>query len=208
MSNTTASPRASACAAGPLAHHRPDDRGPDRCHLRRRLLGLVHGVHHPEHAVATCSSGPASVCSAAPWLIAGVVAGLVVRRPGAAFFAEVLAAVVEALSATSGAGPPRSPAACRVSASRSRWRSSCTGASAGRGAPSAGALAALFEFLYEWNAYWQGTTLGFKIVRSCSWRPARSSPGSAAGCWSARSPRPGAIDALPAGREAAARQRA
>ena len=42
-----------------------------------------------------------------PWLIAGVVAGLVVRRPGAALFAELLAAAVEAIArSTSGAGSP------------------------------------------------------------------------------------------------------
>jgi energy-coupling factor transport system substrate-specific component len=32
-----------------------------------------------------------------PWLFAGVLAGLVVRRPGAAIYAEVVAAVIEAL---------------------------------------------------------------------------------------------------------------
>ncbi len=87
--------RSSRPTTGPVAHHRPDDDGPDRRHLRRRLLGLdpaytalTHAAHRLLGAVIGLLGGP--------WLIAGVVAGLVVRRPGAAFFAEILAAAVSA----------------------------------------------------------------------------------------------------------------
>ena len=41
------------------------------------------------------------------WLLGGTVGGLVIRKPGAALFVEVLAAVV---SATSGASAPSTPA--------------------------------------------------------------------------------------------------
>jgi energy-coupling factor transport system substrate-specific component len=139
-----------------------------------------------------------------PWLIAGVVAGLVVRRPGAALFAELLAAAVEALLGNEWG-----------------WVTLISGTLQGLGVELAlaiflyrrfswpvamlgGALAAAFEFLYEWHAYWQGTTatfklsyLGFFVLSGAvvaglgGWALTRALAAS------------GAIDALPAGREAA-----
>lgn len=41
-------------------------------------------------------AGPLSALIYGPWLLAGVVAGLLIRRPGAALFAEVVAAVISA----------------------------------------------------------------------------------------------------------------
>ncbi len=143
-----------------------------------------------------------------PWLLAGVVGGLVVRRPGAALFAELLAAAVEALLGNEWG-----------------WATVISGTLQGLGvevilaiflfrrftwpvAMLGGALAAVFEFLYEWHAYWQGTTANFKLgylgffVLSAAvvaglggWVLTRALAAS------------GAIDALPAGREAARDQR-
>lgn len=148
--------------------------------------------------------GPAIGLLGGPWLIAGVVGGLVVRRPGAALFAEVLAAAVEALIGNSWG-----------------WATLVSGGLQGLGveivlavflyrrfgwvvAALGGALAASLETFYEWFAYWQGTTVGFKlgywfffvlsgvvVAGLGGWALTRALAAS------------GAIDALPAGREAA-----
>ena len=70
------------------------------------LIGVVFGVAYwgwssaytaLVHAARQLHSARAVGLLGGPWLIAGVVAGLVVRRPGAALFAEMLAAAVAAL---------------------------------------------------------------------------------------------------------------
>ncbi len=48
------------------------------------------------------------------WLFAGVLTALVIRKPGAALYGELVAATVSAWSATSGASSPWSPAWYRV----------------------------------------------------------------------------------------------
>ncbi|MGI8434566.1 MAG: ECF transporter S component [Nocardioidaceae bacterium] len=107
--------------------------------------------------------GPLIGVLGGPWLIAGVVSGLVVRRPGAALFAEMLAAAVEALVGNEWG-----------------WATLISGGLQGVGvelvlaaflfrrfswpvAALCGAAAALCELAYEWHAYWQGTTTGFKL---------------------------------------------
>ncbi len=148
--------------------------------------------------------GPAKGLLGGPWLIAGVVAGLVVRRPGAAVLAETLAAAVSGIMGT-------------------QWGSSVllSGLLQGLGVELAlafflyrsfrvwvaalgGALAAAFETLYEWDIYWQAMSTTWKLgYLGCfvvsgvlvagvgGWAIARALAAS------------GAIDALPAGREAA-----
>ena len=66
-----------------------------------------------------------------PWFLAGVVGGLVVRRPGAALFCEVVAALVSMLPGTEwGATVLVSAASSRASAPSWRSRSSATRPSA------------------------------------------------------------------------------
>lgn len=144
-----------------------------------------------------------------PWLIAGVVAGLVVRRPGAALISELLAAIVEALLGNQWG-----------------WATLISGALQGLGVEVAlaifvwkrfgpavamlgGALAALFEFAYEWHAYWQGTSAGFKAGYAVLFMLSGALVAGLGGWALTRGlARSGAIDALPAGRDAAhARQR-
>src|SRR4051794_23415936 len=68
-------------------------------------IGIVFGVAYWGWSSAyTALSSPVSGFLGSsigllggPWLIAGVVGGFVVRKPGAALFAELLAAAVEAL---------------------------------------------------------------------------------------------------------------
>jgi energy-coupling factor transport system permease protein len=139
-----------------------------------------------------------------PWLMAGVVGGLVVRRPGAALIAELLAAIVEALLGNEWG-----------------WTTLVSGGLQGLGVELAlalflwkrfgppvamlgGALAALFEFGYEWHAYYQDTTSGFKVGYVVLFMLSGAIVAGLGGWLLTRAlARTGAIDALPAGRDAA-----
>lgn len=178
------------------------------------VIGVTFGVVYwgwdaAYEAVSTPLSslfGPSIGLVGGVWMIAGVIAGLVVRRPGAALFAELLAASVEALLGN-GWG----------------WTTTISGGLQGLGvevglaiflyrrfgwpqAALCGALAALFEFGYELNAYWQGYTLGFKIGYLILIMASGALIAGIGGWLLTRAlAATGAIDGLPAGREAAAR---
>jgi energy-coupling factor transport system substrate-specific component len=107
---------------------------------------------------------PASGLLGGPWLLAGVVAALVVRRPGAALLAELLAANVEYLignqwgasTLVSGTlqGLGVELALAVVVWRRFGWPVAALG----------GALAALLETVYEWYAYWVDWDWAYKIA--------------------------------------------
>ncbi len=176
------------------------------------FIGVVFGVAYWGWSAtyASISSPVASVFGAlqgflgGPWLIAGVVGGLVVRRPGAAVVAELLASTVEALLGNQWG-----------------WATLVSGTLQGIGVELAlllfafrrfgvvvamlgGALAALLEFGYEWHAYWQGTTTGFK-VGYCLLFMLSGAVVAGVGGWALTRAlaATGAIDALPGGRDAA-----
>jgi len=207
MSNTTTPKRSIGLATG---HWRTIDL------MATALIGVSFGVAYWGWSTAytTLSTpftgflGPFIGLLGGPWLIAGVVAGLVVRRPGAAFFAEVLAAAVSAsignewgmATVVSGAlqGLGVEIALAIFLYRRFTWPVAALG----------GILAALLEFLYEWNAYWQGTTLGFKLGYAAFFMLSGAVVAGIGGWFLVRAlAATGAIDALPAGREAAERQR-
>ena len=109
---------------------------------------------------------PLAALTGAPWLLAGVVGGLVIRRPGAALFCR-------------GARPPScrvligtqwgfatlvSRASCRASAPRSAFALLGYGAFGWPRRPLAGALAAPIEAVYEWFTYWTDWVWGYKIA--------------------------------------------
>jgi energy-coupling factor transport system permease protein len=180
--------------------------------LTAAVIGVVFGVAYwgwssgytaLETPIASLTGSARGLLNG-PWLIAGVVGGLVVRRPGAALIAEFLAAAVSALIGT-------------------QWGATVllSGLLQGLGVEFAlalfvfkvfnvyvaalgGALAAAFETLYEWDAYWGDlptdwklSYLGFFMVSGAlvagvgGWLITRALAIS------------GAIDALPAGREVA-----
>jgi len=142
-----------------------------------------------------------------PWLIAGVVGGLVIRKPGAALFAELIAAAVEALLGNEWG-----------------WATLISGSLQGLGVEVAlaiflfrrfgwpvamlgGALAALFEFGYEWHAYWQDVSTSFRVAYVLFFMLSGAVVAGLGGWALTRAlAATGAIDALPAGREAADRQ--
>ena len=180
--------------------------------LTAAVIGVVFGVAYwgwssgytALETPVSSLAGPAKGLLGGPWLIAGVVGGLVVRRPGAALIAEFLAAAVSGLIGT-------------------QWGATVllSGLLQGLGVEFAlglfvfkvfnvyvaalgGALAAAFETLYEWDAYWGGldtdwklSYLGFFMVSGAlvagvgGWLLTRALATS------------GALDALPAGREVA-----
>lgn len=136
------------------------------------FLGVALGVaywgwslaYEAPSKVISAGFPPLAGITAAPWLVAGVVGGLVVRRPGAAFLCELIAAVVEMLPG-------------------SQWGFSgvVSGVLQGLGAELAfallgysvfgilaavlaGALSAPLEAVYEWFTYWTDWTWGWKIT--------------------------------------------
>lgn len=96
---------------------------------------------------------PLSAIAAAPWLVAGIVGGLVVRRPGAALVTELIAATVELLLIsqwgllTIASGLFQGLGA-EIALALLAYRSFGP-----RAAMLAGALAGAFEGVYEWFVY-------------------------------------------------------
>ncbi len=208
MSNTTDAERTAGAAPGrsPAARWRSIDL------MSTAMIGVVFGVAYWGWSAAYSAFytpvagllGPSVGLLGGPWLIAGVVGGLVVRRPGAALFAELLAAAVEAMLGNEWG-----------------WATLVSGGLQGLGVELAlavflfrrfswpvavlgGALAASLEFLYEWHAYWQGTTVGFKLGYLGFFVLSGALVAGLGGWALTRAlAATGAVDALPAGREAA-----
>ncbi|MDX6308035.1 MAG: energy-coupling factor transport system permease protein [Nocardioidaceae bacterium] len=176
------------------------------------MIGVVLGVAYWGWSSAyntlltplTSLLGPSQGLLGGPWLMAGVVAGLVVRRPGAAFLAEILAAVVEATLVTEWG-----------------WSTVISGALQGLGveavlavflyrrfgwavAALAGAMAAFAEWCYEWHAYWVGYSVGWKLAYLGFFALSGAVVAGVGGWYLTRAvAATGAIDALPAGQQAA-----
>jgi energy-coupling factor transport system substrate-specific component len=175
------------------------------------VLGVVYwGWSSAYNVLVTPLSsalGPSQGLLGGPWLIAGVLAAVVVRRPGAALFAELLAAVVEAMLVTewgwatviSGAlqGLGVEVALALFAYRRYGWPVAALG----------GAFAAFAEWCYEWHAYWVGYSVGWKFAYLGFFALSGAVVAGVGGwCLSRALAATGAIDALPAGREAAQHQ--
>ena len=147
---------------------------------------------------------PASGLLGGPWLLAGVLGALVVRRPGAALLAELVAANVEyvignqwgAATLISGAaqGLGVELALLIFAYRRFGWPVAALG----------GALAALVESVYEWYAYWTDWDWFYKFVYAGTFAVSGAVIAGIGGWLLTRGlARTGALDAFPAGREAA-----
>ncbi len=107
---------------------------------------------------------PLSGLLGGPWLLAGVVTALVVRRPGAALYGELVASVVEMALGNQWA-----------------WLTVVSGLLEGLGvevvlavflyrrfgpvvAAAGGALAAVFEAVFEWYQYYPDFSFGWKLA--------------------------------------------
>lgn len=165
-STTTSTGRArTITASGPLTRWRTIDL------LTCAFLGVAFGVAY--WAWGLVYAVPSGVVSAGfpplgalfnwPWLVAGIVGMLVIRRPGAAVFTELLAAVVSALVGTQwglttvvsgllqGLGVELGFAAFGYAVYR--WGPLLLG----------GFLGGAFEAVYEWYSYWTDWGWGYKV---------------------------------------------
>ncbi len=136
------------------------------------FLGVAFGVAYwgwglayeaPAKAVQTVFP-PLGALFYWPWLVAGIVGMLVIRRPGAALFTEIIAASVEALigsqwglttlvsGAAQGLGVELGFAAFAYASFR--WGPLLLG----------GFLGGAFEAVYEWYSYWTDWGWGYKIA--------------------------------------------
>ncbi|HYN30216.1 MAG TPA: ECF transporter S component [Dermatophilaceae bacterium] len=107
---------------------------------------------------------PLAAIFAAPWFLAGVVGGLVVRRPGAAFLCEVVAALVSMLPGTQWGVTTLISGVLQGLGAEAAF--ALTGyAVFGLGtAVLAGALSAPLEAVYEWFTWWADWTWDWKLA--------------------------------------------
>ena len=153
-------------ASGPLMRWRTIDL------LTAAFLGVAFGVAYwgwglayeaPANAISA-GFPPLSALVVWPWLVAGIVGGLVIRRPGAALFTELLAAIVSALIGTQwgltvlvsgflqGLGVELGFAIFGYQLFR--WAPLLVG----------GFLGGAFEAVYEWYSYWTDWGFGYKLA--------------------------------------------
>jgi energy-coupling factor transport system substrate-specific component len=136
------------------------------------FLGVAFGVAYwawyllyqaPSNALAAVFP-PLQGITGAPWLMAGVVGGLVVRRPGAALFCELIAACVEALIGSSWGVATVVSGFLQGLGADIGFAILAYGSFRLGAALLAGALAAPMEAVYEWYAYWTDWDLGYKVA--------------------------------------------
>jgi energy-coupling factor transport system permease protein len=174
------------------------------------FLGVAFGIAYWGWALAyqTPSKGLAAVfpplqgITAAPWLMAGVVGGLVVRRPGAALFCELVAALVEATPGSEWG------AATLISGTLQGLGAEIAFAVLGYGAFGlgaallAGALSAPLEAVYEWNVYWTDWDMGYKLAYGLILTVAGAAIAGGIGWLLTRAlAKAGALNAFPPGQE-------
>ena len=197
--------RTSVLASRPLLRFRTVDL------VTAAMLGVAFGVlfwawtmvyNAPSEATGTLFP-PLKALWYSPWLLAGVVGGLLIRRPGAALITEVVAASVSALIG-----------------SYWGWTVVLSGALQGLGvevvlalfawkrfgpvvAMLAGALAATFEVVfYEWHVYVADYTWAWKFAYLGAFALSGAVVAGLGGLALVRAlAKTGAVNALPAGQE-------
>ena len=153
-------------------------------------------------SAATNAFPPSAGLLAGPWLLGGVIGGLVVRKPGAAVLCELIAANVEYLLGN-------------------QWGGSVmvSGLLQGLGveivlavflykrfgvvvAALAAALAATMEAVYEWYAYFPDWDFGYRLTYLVMFAVSGAAVAGIGGWMLVRAlASTGALDAFPAGRE-------
>lgn len=138
------------------------------------MIGVAVGVvywgwdkiYGPVSKAALFTYPPSTGLLGGVWLLAGIIAGLIVRKPGAAFMAELVAAVVETTV---------------LGGSQWGWSALVSGVLQGAGAElvlallryrrfgplaaaGAGAVAAVFEAVYDWQTYYPDWAFGAKLA--------------------------------------------
>jgi energy-coupling factor transport system substrate-specific component len=177
-------------------------------------LGVAFGVvfwgwdkaYASVSTLAIFSYPPSAGLLGGPWLIAGVVGGLVVRRPGAALATELVAASVEALVpggsqwgfSTLTSGFWEGLGAELVLAVLLYRRFGVVAAAA------AGIAAGVLESIYEWHSYYSSWQLPYRLAHLGMFALSGLVVAGLGGFALTRSlARTGALDAFGPGREAA-----
>ena len=136
------------------------------------FLGAAFGIAYwgwgiaykaPSDALALAFP-PLQGITAAPWLIAGVVGGLVIRRPGAALLCEVIAALVSMLPGTQWGATVLISGILQGLGAEIAFAVLGYAAFGVGAAMLAGALAAPLVAVYEWWAYWTDWGMGYKVA--------------------------------------------
>jgi energy-coupling factor transport system substrate-specific component len=107
---------------------------------------------------------PLQGITGAPWLMAGVVGGLVVRRPGSALLCEVVAALVSMLPGTKWGVTTLVSGILQGLGAEVAFLILGYAAFGLGAALLAGALSAPLEAVYEWFVYWTDWGWGYKIA--------------------------------------------
>jgi energy-coupling factor transport system permease protein len=145
---------------------------------------------------------PLQGITAAPWLIAGVVGGLVIRRPGAALLCEVIAALVSMLPGTQWGATVLVSGILQGLGAEIAFAILGYGAFGLAAAMLAGALSAPLEAVYEWFVYWTDWGMGYKVAYLAILTAAGAVIAGGGGWLLTRSlARAGALNALPPGQE-------
>ena len=146
---------------------------------------------------------PLQGITSAPWLIAGVVGGLVVRRPGAALACEVVAALVSMLPGTQWGASTLVSGILQGLGAEIGFLLLGYGAFGLGAALLAGALAAPLEAVYEWQVYWTDWGMDYKVLYGVILTAAGAVVAGGLGWLLTRAlARAGALGAFPAGQEA------
>ena len=163
---STAARRGSIRATAPLMGWRTVDL------LTIAFLGAAFGIAYwgwdlAYQAPANALGGlfpPLQGITGAPWLMAGVVGGLVVRRPGAALLCEVVAALVSMLPGTQWGFATLVSGILQGLGAEIAFALLGYAAFGLGAALLAGALSAPLEAVYEWFVYWTDWGWGYKIA--------------------------------------------
>jgi energy-coupling factor transport system permease protein len=202
---TTGGPRRVVLASRPLLAFRTVDL------VSAAMLGVAFGVvfwawglvyNAPSEAMKAIFA-PLSGLWYSPWLIAGVVGGLLVRRPGAALITEVVAASVSALIGTQWgwtvlASGVLQGLGVELALALFAWKRFGPGV-----AMLAGFLAATFEVVFlEWHVYIPDWTWTFKLAYLGFFGVSGAVVAGLGGLALVRAlARTGAVDAMPPGQE-------
>jgi energy-coupling factor transport system substrate-specific component len=175
------------------------------------FLGVAFGIAYwawslayqaPSNALAAAFP-PLQGITGAPWLMAGVVGGLVVRRPGAALFCELIAAVVEALPGSQWGVATLVSGTLQGLGAEAAFALFAYGAFGIGVAVLAGALSAPLEAVYEWFVYWQDWGWDYKVIYAVILTAAGAVVAGGVGWLLTKAlARAGALNAFPPGQEA------
>lgn len=136
------------------------------------FLGAAFGIaywgwglaYQAPSAALTALFPPLAGITGAPWLVAGVVGGLVVRRPGAALLCEVVAALVSMIPGTQWGFTTLISGILQGLGAEIAFAILGYGAFGLGAAMFAGAMSAPLEAVYEWFVYWTDWGWGYKVA--------------------------------------------